>query len=98
MSEYDEAIDRAIKQLPLRNTFRDGEAAISVAFLLRAADWRPLKAQWWRGKEVHIIGADHDGNFFLRHCDGSILFWDHKAQTDTVLSPSVGDFVTRIVE
>ncbi|MEP6811102.1 MAG: hypothetical protein ABI992_12730, partial [Chthoniobacterales bacterium] len=93
-----EAVDRAIRQLPVRNTFRDGEAAIPVAFLLRSADWRPLKAPWWLGKEVCIIGAGHNGNFFLRHCDGSIRYWDHTAQADTVLASSVSAFVARIVE
>lgn len=98
MSVYDDEIDRAINLLPVRSTFRGDGAAISVAFLLRAADWRPLKAPWWSGKEVCIIGADYEGNFFLRHCDGSIRFWEHRAQADTLLAPSVREFVARIVE
>ena len=98
LNAQDEAVDRAISQLPLRNTLDDGHAAIPVAFLLRASDWRPLRAPWWHGKDVCIVGADCDGNFFLRHCDGSIRYWDHRAQADRVVAPSVRDFVARIRE
>ena len=98
MNAHDEAVDRAIKHLPVRNTFRDGDAAVSVAFLLRPADWRPLKAPWWRGKEAYIIGADYSGNFFLRHCDGSVRYWDHTAQTDRALAPSVREFVALLTK
>ena len=98
MNAHDDEMDGAMKQLPVRNTFRDSGAAIPVAFLLRAADWRPLKAPWWHGKEVCILGADYDGNFFLRHCDGSVRYWDHGAQADRVIAPSVREFVAHIVE
>lgn len=69
---------------------------MTIACLIRTADWRPLTAPWWQGKEACIIGADLDGNFFLRHCDGSVRYWDHRLQADTVVAPSVRVFVSRI--
>src|SRR5665213_3566697 len=74
------------------------EKRVAVALLLREEDWRPLDAPWWREKQASIIGADIDGNFFLRHCDGTVRLWEHQFQRDTVLAPSVRDFVERIVE
>jgi hypothetical protein len=47
---------------------------------------------------VCVIGADLEGNFFLRHCDGTVRLWNHKAQADTVIAPSVRDFASRIIE
>lgn len=98
VSAYSEEIDRAISLLPVRNTFCDSRGDIPVAFLLRAADWRPLNAPWWRGKEVCIVGADYNGNFFLRHCDSSVRYWDHAAQTDRMLAPGVREFVALLTK
>jgi hypothetical protein len=97
MNERPDAIDAAIKQWH-RRTFRHGGREIVVACLVRTSDWRPLKAPWWRGKEVCIIGADIDGNFLLRHSDGTVRLWDHGSKTDTVLAPSVRDFVAALIE
>ena len=91
-----DATDKAIAELWPRNTFIFGERKLVVACLIRERDWRPLTAPWWRGKEACIIGADLEGNFFLRHCDGSVRFWDHKAQADTVIAPSVREFCRRL--
>lgn len=91
-------MDRAIRQLGNCRSYRNAEREFQIACLIRSADWRPLKASWWRGKEACVIGADLDGNFFLRHCDGTVRYWDHRAKTDTVLSPSVRDFVASITE
>lgn len=91
-------MERAIRLLGVYRRFQGPEREIQIACLVRQADWRPLKAPWWRGKEACIIGADLDGNFLLRHCDGSVRYWDHKAQADSVLSLSVREFVSRISE
>jgi hypothetical protein len=87
---------RAINNLWQRRVFRLGQIDITVACLIREEDWRPLKAPWWRGKEVCIIGVDLSGNFLLRHCDGSVRYWDHRSQTDIALAPSVRDFVAAL--
>ena len=55
-------------------------------------DSPPLKAEWWSGKEVHIIAIDIDGNFFLRHCDGSVRYWNHIKANDIVAFRSIKDF------
>ncbi|HAB17453.1 MAG TPA: hypothetical protein PLX89_10325 [Verrucomicrobiota bacterium] len=96
MSQLTEAIDRAQANLSWRRTIRHDGREVTIALLVRDADWRPLHALWWRGKEVCLIGVDVDGNFFLRHCDGSVRYWDHRLQTDAVVAPSVREFVSRI--
>ena len=71
---------------------------VEIALLLSEADWRPLDVHWWHEKQASIIGADVDGNFFLRHCDGSVRYWDHKVQANIVVSASVRDFALRMRE
>ena len=89
-------LDKAIRNIGVRNTIRYGERTLIVACLIREMDWRPLKAPWWRQKEASIIGVDLDGNFFLRHCDGSVRYWDHKMQSDSVLASSIQDFLRQL--
>lgn len=89
-------MDSAIKNLVMRRTLQHGARTLHVAFLIRDVDQRPLDAPWWHGKEVSIIGADLDGNFFLRHCDGSVRYWDHKAKSDSVIATSVRDFLRQL--
>ncbi len=98
MNEQSDPIDRAIRDLHRRGRFPHGDTHVVIACLIRTRDWRPLKAPWWRGKEASIIGADLQGNFLLRHCDGTVRYWDHQKQADEVLSPSVRDFVSTLVE
>jgi hypothetical protein len=98
MSEQVDPFERAIQQLWHNRTFRHGDRTIEIAVLIREVDWRPLKASWWRGKEACIIGADLAGNFLLRHCDGTVRYWDHQSSTDSVIAPSVKAFATGITE
>ena len=81
--------------LYVANTFHHGERSFRLVFLLPESLWRPLKASWWRGKEVSIIGGDERGNYVLRHCDGSVRLWDHERGTDEVLASSVRGFLAR---
>lgn len=97
MTNDTDPFDKAIRNLWDKRTIRNGEKEHVIACLIRTEDWRPLKAPWWRGKEVCIIGADLDGNFFLRHCDGTVRLWDHGAGQDFVLSASVREFVRSLV-
>lgn len=78
---------------PFGWTFQHDGASWQVACLIRQEDWRPLQAPWWRGKAVDLIGADTNGNFILRHCDGSVRRWQHQLQQDEVLAPSVQAFL-----
>ena len=98
MSNEFDLMEKAIRNLGWRNTVRRGSRVIQIACLVRESDWRPLKAEWWRGKEVCVIGAALNGDFFLRHCDGSVRLWDHNAQRDNIVASSVQEFVSRIGE
>jgi len=91
-------MEKAIRDIGRRNTIRCGDRVLQIACLIRQNDWRSLKADWWRGKEACVIGADLDGNFFLRHCDGSVRLWDHNSRSDSIVAPSVREFVSRIEE
>ncbi len=96
--ESDPIINKAIRHLGIKRFFYHGDRRFVVAFLLRPEDIRPLDAPWWRGKQVSIIGGDLNGNFFLRHPDGSVRYWDHAKQVDEVVSPSVRQFAWSITE
>ena len=89
-------LPKAITSLGVRRIFRHDDKVYKIACLLREEDWRPLQADWWVGKEVCIIAADLSGDFFLRHCDGSVRYWNHSAQADSKVAASVRDFVTQL--
>jgi hypothetical protein len=91
-------MEKAIRDLGWRNKVRCGDRMVQIACLIREDDWRPLKAEWWRGKAVCVIGAALNGDFFLRHCDGSVRLWEHDSQSDSVVAPSVREFVSGIEE
>ena len=96
MESVSEFIDRAIKLLPIQSTCPGKDATYRVLFLLPRNLWRPLKASWWKGKEVCVIGGDPEGNYFLRHPDGSVSIWHHARNIDEVLAPSVRAFTTML--
>ncbi len=76
--------------------FQHDDVQIRIACLARPEDWRPLCADWWAGKEVCVIGADIEGNFFLRHCDGSVRLWKHRDKKDILLAKSLDVFADGI--
>ena len=80
-------------KLYVANTFPVGDRRIRVVVLIPSALWRPLRAFWWRGKDVSIIGGDEYGNYVLRHYDGGVRIWDHARQVDEVPAPSVRTFL-----
>jgi hypothetical protein len=84
------------KKLYLANSFRVGAREIRLMFLLPETLWRPLSARWWTGKEVSIIGGDEDGNYVLRHSDGTVRLWDHARAADEILAPSVRSFLEQL--
>ena len=91
-----DATRSALNILWAHNKVRVGDRDISIVILIPENESRPFSAAWWRGKEACIIGADEDGNFLLRHCDGSVRYWEHAKQSDTVLAKSVCEFVAMI--
>ena len=78
-------------------TLPDGRC-VEIALLVRQEDLRPLDAPWWREKQASLIGADLDGNFFLRHCDGSVRYWDHRTNSNLTVAASVKEFALLIKE
>src|SRR5262245_35669460 len=98
MSSQFDPMENATRDIGRRNRIRCGDRVLEIACLVRQSDWRPLKINWWRGKEACVIGADLDGNFFLRHCDGSVRLWDHHSRSDSIVAPSVREFLSRIEE
>ena len=88
----------ARNNLWLRNTYLSDAKKIIVACLIRDEDTRPLTAPWWKGKEVYLIGVDLDGNFLLRHCDGSVRYWNHETQSEQIIASSVREFVSGLTE
>ena len=91
----DEYFENAAKQIGLKPIFEFDGQEIHVVLLVNSP---PLVAKWWRGKSVHIIGLDVDGNFFLRHCDGSVRYWEHSKQSEQIVAKSVKDFVNSLRE
>ena len=92
----DASLEKAANMIGLTPIFEFEGREIHVVCIV---PWSPpLIAQWWRGKSANIIGSDVDGNFFLRHCDGSIRYWEHAKQSDTVVAKSVKEFVGRLRE
>ena len=89
-------IDKTINNLGIANKFNPDDKVIIVAFVLREKDIRPLDAPWWTGKQCSIIAGDIDGNFFLRHSDGSVRYWVHRSQSETTVARSVKDFLKSI--
>ena len=86
-------IDRAIKYIGVkRKYFHEGTDYI-IAFLIRDEGQKPLSAPWWHGKESSIIGADINGNFFLKHCDGTIRYWHHLSNSETIISSCLKNFL-----
>jgi hypothetical protein len=98
MNSQSDLMEKAIRNLGWRNKVRCGERVVQIAYLVRENGWRPLKAEWWRGKEVYVIGVAQNGDFILRHCDGSVRLWEHNSKSDSIIAPSVREFVLRIEE
>lgn len=92
----DEAIERARQALVMKRRFQFDDESLVIACLIRGEDVRPLDAPWWRGKEVYLLGVTIDGNFILRHCDGSVRYWNHAKQADVVIAKSVREFLSAL--
>ncbi len=89
-------LEKAARLLALNNSFVLEDRKTQIVAII--PDMRPLDAPWRKGKEAYLIAVDVDGNFFLRHCDGSVRYWNHKTQTDTNASKSLKEFVSLISE
>jgi hypothetical protein len=97
MENTPDIVDKAITNLWRKNTFSKDGRDFNIILLLRKKDWRPINASWWKKKEACIIGADTDGNFYIRVCDGTVRFWDHKKQADEIIAKSTKEFFSFLV-
>lgn len=82
--------DKAVREIGIKPIVDVGGREVHVIGLLRSP---PLVAKWWKGKQVSVIGVDVDGNFFLRHPDGSVRYWQHSQQTESWVTGSVREFI-----
>ena len=92
----DSVLEKAASQIGMKPILDlDGREIHVVAVL----GWSPpLIARWWRGKQVNIVAVDVDGNFFLRHGDGSVRYWEHAKKADSFVAKSVKEFVSKLRE
>jgi len=89
-------LEKAAEDLPFKPIYEFDGKEIHVICLLSKSP--PLTAHWWKGKQVHLLGVDVDGNFFLSHCDGSVRYWRHSEQSEIVVAKSERDFVRGLRE
>ena len=91
------AIERAIKELPRRNAFKTGSQEFGVRTLFPVQAWSPHREPCRHAGSL-ILGDDECGNLFLCAPDGSVSFWDHETDEETVLAASVEQFCEALVE
>jgi hypothetical protein len=92
----DPALEKAAARIGINPIFDLDGREIHVVGVM---SWSPpLVAQWWRGKQVTIVAVDVDGNFFLRHSDGSVRYWEHAKKSDSVAAKSVKQFASMLRE
>jgi len=92
-----QAVEKAIAALPKRNAFKTGSDEFGVRTLFPVSSWRP-HTEPCRQLGSLIIGEDGCGNSFLFAPDGSVSFWDHETDEETVLATSVEQFCDSLVE
>lgn len=96
MPTVEEALEKAKAELWMKPmTEFNGRAYQVVAILPNSP---PLDADWWKGKQVHLRAVEVNGNFFLRHCDGSVRYWEHATQKEVVAFKSEREFAVSFKE
>lgn len=92
-----QAIERATAGLSKRDTFKIGGDEFGVHTLFPVQSWR-LHTEPCRQAGSLVFAEDEGGNFFLYAPDGSVSFWDHETDDETVLAASVEEFLAALVE
>lgn len=87
------SLEKAIDNLGVKRLIRFQDYTFKLACLIRESDRRPLQAGWWRGKQVSLIAVDDDGNFFLRHPGGQIIYLDQLNKLEVIVAKSESDFL-----
>lgn len=94
--QSDKYLTKARQLLALKPIFEFDNREIQLVLILDQSP--PLEAYWHKGKQVHIIAVDVDGNFFLRRSSGAVAYWVHKTATAHDVSASVREFVSSLRE
>jgi hypothetical protein len=92
-----QAVERAIAGLSKRLVFRVGTDEFEVRTLLPVTSWRQ-HTEPCRQSGSLVVGEDSGGNLFLYAPDGSVSFWDHETDEETVLSATMEEFCDGLVE
>src|SRR3954467_8185254 len=90
-------VEKAIAELVRRNVFKKGSAEFEVRALFPVQSWQLHTEPCHEAGSV-VIGNDSCGNLFLHAPDGSVSFWDHETDGETVLAPSVQAFCASLTE
>jgi len=90
-------VEKAIAALPKQNIFKGGDVEFEVRRLFQLPAWQP-HSECCRQEGSVVIGEDSCGNLFLRAPDGSVSFWDHETNDETVLTASVEVFCSSLTE
>jgi hypothetical protein len=85
------AVEKAIAGLAKHSIFKKGDVEFEIHTLFPVQSWR-LHAEPCRQAGSVVIGKDSCGNLFLQAPDGSVSFWDHETDGETVLASSVESF------
>ena len=83
--------------LSKRNIFKLGSDEFEVRTLFPVQSWRPHTEPCRQAGSL-ILGEDSCGNFFLYAPDGSVSFWDHETDEETILAPTVEELCDSLVE
>ena len=92
-----QAVERAIARLSKPHVFRVGTDEFEIRTLLSVPSWRQ-HTEPCRRAGSSVVGEDSCGNLFLCAPDGSVSFWDHENEVETVLSPTMEEFCDGLVE
>ena len=85
------AVQKAIASLPQRNTAKSGSGEFELRKLYPTSSWKP-QAGISQPDSV-VVGEDSCGNLFLLASDGSVRFWDHETDDETILAVSMESFL-----
>src|SRR6266436_2499823 len=85
------AVQKAIASLPQRSIAKSGavECEVRVLFPVSSSKPRPGVSR----PDSVVVGEDSCGNLFLMASDGSVRFWDHETEDETILAASVEAFL-----
>lgn len=92
-----QAVERAIAALPQRSAFKTSSDEFGVRTLFPVQSWKPHTEPCRQAGSL-VLGEDGCGNFFLHAPDGSVSFWDHETEDESVLATSVEEFCDSLVE